>query len=107
MKQGDNAIGSIRPSVRFCLALPSAARSNESHYQSIKCLSVSVIRGRIWIITRMQSISFYFCAQLALRMDKVWGKGIQGGYNQFITEKLRGETKRATRDRVAVVPIFY
>ncbi len=39
-------------------ALPSAAKSNKSHYQSRVFVCVSVIRGRIRIITRMWSIGF-------------------------------------------------
>ena len=71
-KKGDNALGSVRPSVRqsvrsfVCLfacryrgsALPSAARSNKSHYQSKVFVCVSIIMGRILIIARMRSIGF-------------------------------------------------
>ena len=37
-------------------ALPSAAKSNKSHYQRKVFVCVSVNRGRIWIIARMRSI---------------------------------------------------
>ncbi len=37
-------------------ALPSAAKSNKSHYQSKVFVCVSVIRGRIRIIAWMRSI---------------------------------------------------
>ncbi len=39
-------------------ALPSAAKSNKSHYQSKVFVSVSVISGRMRIIVRMRSIGF-------------------------------------------------
>ena len=39
-------------------ALPSAARSNKSHYQSKVFVCVSIIMGRILIIARMRSIGF-------------------------------------------------
>ncbi len=39
-------------------ALPSAAKSNKSHYQSKGFVSVSVINRRMRIIARMWSISF-------------------------------------------------
>ncbi len=58
VKQGDNGIGSVRPSVRLfvCLfvcaaidirgsALLSAAKSSKSHYQSKFSVCVSAIRG--------------------------------------------------------------
>ncbi len=37
-------------------ALPSAAKSNKSHYEFKVFVCVSVISGRKWIITRMRSI---------------------------------------------------
>ncbi len=39
-------------------ALRSAAKSNSSHYQSNVFVCVSMIRGRMRIIARMQSIGF-------------------------------------------------
>ncbi len=63
-KQGDNALGSVRlsvcPFVRVIRssALPSAAKSNKGHYQFRVLVCVSVISGRMRIITRMQSVSF-------------------------------------------------
>ncbi len=61
--EGDNALGSVRPSVcpfvGLCVrgsALPSAAKSNKSHYQSKVFVCVSVIRRRIRIIARARSI---------------------------------------------------
>ena len=39
-------------------ALPSAAKSTRSHYQSEVFVCVSVIRGRILIIAWMRSIGF-------------------------------------------------
>ncbi len=42
-------------------ALPSAAISNNHHYQSKLIVCVSVISGRLWIITWMRSIGFYLC----------------------------------------------
>ncbi len=59
-KQGDNAI--VR--VFVCLfvyalrAVPSAAMSNNYHYQSKVIVYVSVISGRLRIITWMWSIGF-------------------------------------------------
>ncbi len=41
-------------------ALPSAAKSNSSYYQSDVFVCVSVIRGRMRIIARMRSIGFSF-----------------------------------------------
>ncbi len=38
-------------------ALPSAAKSNKSHYQFKVFVCVSVISGRMRIITRMRSVS--------------------------------------------------
>ncbi len=40
------------------LALPSAARSNKSHYQSKVFVYVSIISGCMRIIAQMRSISF-------------------------------------------------
>ncbi len=67
--EGDNALGSVRPSVCpfVCAltvepfdirdsALTSAAKSNKSHYQSRVLVCVSVISRRIGIIARMRSI---------------------------------------------------
>ncbi len=58
-------VASVCPSVRYQgLGLPSAAKANypqiwrEGHYQSIDYVSVSVIRGRMRIISRMRSIGF-------------------------------------------------
>ncbi len=50
-KQGDNVLGSVRPSVRPAvdirgLALLSAAMSNNHHYQSKVIVCVSVISDR-------------------------------------------------------------
>ncbi len=39
-------------------ALPSAAKSNKSHYQSKVFVCVSVISGRMQIIAQMRSIGF-------------------------------------------------
>ncbi len=39
-------------------ALPSAAKSNKSHYQSKVFVSLSVISGRMRIIMQMRSIGF-------------------------------------------------
>ena len=39
-------------------ALPGAAKSKKSHYQSMLFVCVSLIRGRILIIVRMRSIGF-------------------------------------------------
>ncbi len=55
-------LGIIRPSV--CppshdirgSALPSAVKSNKNHYQSKVFVCVSIISGRMRIITRMQSV---------------------------------------------------
>ncbi len=55
---------SVRPSVRPSVsqsalsALPSAAKSNKSHYQSKVIVCVSVISWRMRIIARMRSIGF-------------------------------------------------
>ena len=57
-------VASVRPSVRLRKlyiggsALPSAVKSNKSHYQSKVFVCVSIISGRIRIIARMQSIGF-------------------------------------------------
>ncbi len=64
----------VRLSVRFlCLsvsvwgsALPSAAKSDRSHYQSKVFVYVSVIRMLMWIIARMRSIGFYFTRSFTL-----------------------------------------
>ncbi len=42
------------------LALPSAAKSINHHYQSKVIVCVSVISGRLRIIAQMRSIGFYF-----------------------------------------------
>ncbi len=50
-KQGDNALGSVRPSVR--LGVPRA------HYTPLqRFVCVSIIMGRILIIARMRSMGF-------------------------------------------------
>ncbi len=49
---------SVRPSVRMGSALPSAAKSNNHHYQSKVIVCVSVISRRRRIIARMRSIGF-------------------------------------------------
>ncbi len=54
-------MGSICPSINALSALPSAAKSNNPHYQSKVFVSVSVVViGRMQIIAWMQLISFYF-----------------------------------------------
>ena len=59
-KQGDNALGSVRPSM--CLSelsgLPSAEKSDKSYCQSRVFVCVSVIRGCVRIIARMWLIGF-------------------------------------------------
>ncbi len=39
-------------------ALPGAAKSNKSLYQSMVFVCVSVMSGRMWIIAQMQLIGF-------------------------------------------------
>ncbi len=72
-KQGDNRIGSVPLSVRPSVcpsvnaltaepfrgsALPSAAMSNNHHYQCKVIVCVSVISGHLRIIARMRLIGF-------------------------------------------------
>ncbi len=59
-KQGDNALGSVHPSVRPS-ALSSAAKTNNHHYQSIGVAIVcaSVISGHLRIIAWMRLIGFW------------------------------------------------
>ncbi len=71
MKQEDNKIGSVRPSVHLyvCIrgsALPSAAKSNRSHYQSKVIVCVSVISRRVRSIARMRSIGVLIINQFVL-----------------------------------------
>ncbi len=58
-KQGDNALGSIRPSVRLSVRpFVCLLACQHSHYQSKVFVCVSIIMGRILIIARMRSIGF-------------------------------------------------
>ena len=60
--EGDNALGSVRPSVCpfvcpfVCLCSPQLEA--KMTITSLRCLSVSVILGHLWIISRMRSIGF-------------------------------------------------
>ncbi len=63
--EGDNVLGSVRPSVCPSVRLSVwmsvcalTAKSNNSHYQSKVFVCVSVISGRRRIIARMRSIGF-------------------------------------------------
>ncbi len=61
-KQGDNALGSVRPCVRVSVRLRALSQlnrlSNKSHYQSKVIVSVSGFSGHMQVITRMRSIGF-------------------------------------------------
>ncbi len=49
-------------------ALPSAAKSNESYYQSEVFVFVSVIRGHILIIAHMRSIGVLICESIGAQL---------------------------------------
>ncbi len=67
--QGKGRISDVQRSILIRgSALPSAAKSNKSHYQSKVFVCMSVIRGRIQIIVRMQSIGFKLLKMIYMEM---------------------------------------
>ena len=68
-------VASVRPSVHplepFDQLRPSsfAAKSNMSHYQFKMFVCVSLISGRMWIIARIQSISFLITVTIRAVVD--------------------------------------
>ncbi len=61
-KQGDNALGSVRPSVclsvRLFVCVLVLSKCKRGHYQPYSFVCVSVISWHMQIIARMRSIGF-------------------------------------------------
>ncbi len=73
--EGDNALGSVRLSVRLCaLSRLNRLTYNKSHYQFKVFVCVSVISGHMRIIARMRSIGVLIIFSFLSNVPSIFSK---------------------------------
>ncbi len=92
--EGKPSINAYFTSIRG-LALPSAAQSNRSHYQSKVFVCVSVFSRRVRLIARMQLIGFYYWRGTGSQYRRVYKNlRARGGVYKKIRVQERGSRKK-------------